>query len=267
MDPMLNIGIKAVRLASKVILQSIDRVDQLDIQSKGRNDFVTQVDKKAEELIIETILAAYPDHQILAEESGKSGQSERRSQYQWIIDPLDGTTNYLHQYPVFTISLAIMEKGQLIGAIVYDPTRDEMFTAIRGKGAQLNDRRIRASQTPNFASALIGTGMPDKDMKYLAPWTKSFQMLAPHVNGIRRSGSAALDLAYVACGRFDGFWEYGLSTWDLAAGVLLIQEAGGLVSDTEGKQNMLETGHIIAGNTKLFSKLQVIVKEHAKGIS
>ncbi len=266
MHPMLNIGVKAARLASKVILSSLNRVDELDIQSKGRNDFVTNVDKKAEQLIIETILEAYPDHQILAEESGASGQQEKKSQFQWVIDPLDGTTNYLHQYPVFSISIALIEKGQLSCAIIYDPTRDELFTAVKGKGAQLNDRRIRASQTPNFASALIGTGIPYKDMQYLEPWTKSFKMLAPHVNGIRRSGSAALDLAYVACGRFDGFWEYGLSKWDLAAGILLIQEAGGLLCDTNGEQKMLETGHIVAANGKIFNKLKIIIKEHAKSI-
>ncbi len=264
---MLNIGVKAARLASKVILNSLNRVDELDIQSKGRNDFVTNVDKKAEQLIIETILEAYPDHQILGEESGSSAQNDKHSHFQWIIDPLDGTTNYLHQFPVFCISIALLEKGQLTCAIVYDPTRDELFTAVRGKGAQLNDRRIRVSQTPNFASALLGTGIPYKEMKYLAPWTKSFEMLVPHVNGIRRAGSAALDLAYVACGRFDGFWEYGLSKWDIAAGILLIQEAGGLVSDTQGKQNMLETGHVISGNKKIFGKLQVIIKEHAKAIT
>ena len=260
MQPMLNIGIKAAREASRVILGYMERLETIDVEQKGLNDYVSLVDKQAEQAIIETIRHAYPDHAIMAEESGVSGESE----YEWIIDPLDGTTNYLHGYPVFSISIALRHKGVLEQAVVFDPTRDELFTASRGKGAHLNSRRIRVSQTPNFSRALIGTGFPYKDMQYMQPWLKSFQMLAPHVSGIRRAGSAAIDLAQVACGRFDGFWEYGLQPWDMAAGVLLIKEAGGIVSDTNGKHDYLQSGHIIAANPKLFKKLQTIVSEHAK---
>ncbi len=260
---MLNIGIKAAREASKVIIQNLDQVDLLEIETKGRNDFVTEVDKQAEQAIIDVIQYAYPDHAILAEESGKQGENK---EHEWIIDPLDGTTNFLHGYPVFAISIALRIKGILEVAVVYDPTREEMFTASRGKGAHLNNRRIRVSQTRTFANSLLGTGFPFKEMKYMAPWLKSFEMLMPHVSGVRRAGSAAIDLAQLACGRFDGFWEYGLQPWDMAAGILLVQEAGGLVSDMQGKQEMLETGHIVCANPKIFKKLQTIVKEHAKAL-
>lgn len=265
MDPMLNIAVKAARAASKVMLHSIGRLDQLKIERKGRADYVSEIDRQAEEIIIETIHDAYPEHGILAEESGISGD-KKKSDHEWIIDPLDGTTNYLHGNPIYAISIALRVKGVLQSAVVYDPSRDELFTASKGKGAHLNDRRIRVSDTRNFSDALLATGFPYNDMRYLEPWISSFRTLVPHVAGIRRNGSAALDLAQVACGRFDGFWEFGLKSWDIAAGILLIQEAGGFSSDMAGKLNMLETGHIIAGNHRIFAKLQTLVKEHAKGL-
>ena len=262
---MLNIGIKAARAASKVMLHNIERIDQLEIEKKGRADFVSQVDRGSEEIIIDTIRTAYPDHAILAEESGKHGD-QQQSEYEWIIDPLDGTTNYLHGLPVYAISIALRHKGALQAAVVYDPSRDELFTASRGKGAHLNNRRIRVSATSRLSDALLATGFPYNDMQYLDPWIGSFKELVPHVAGIRRPGSAALDLAQVACGRFDGFWEFGLNAWDIAAGLLLIQEAGGLSSDMKGQQRMLETGHVIAGNPRLFNKIQTLVREHARSL-
>jgi myo-inositol-1(or 4)-monophosphatase len=265
MDPMLNIAIKAARVASKVMLHNIERLDQLDIEQKGRADFVSEVDRQAEEIIINTIHSAYPDHGILAEESGISGDIDK-SEHEWIIDPLDGTTNFLHGLPVYAVSIGLRVKGVLQTAVVYDPSRDELFSASKGKGAHLNDRRIRVSDTRTLSNALLATGFPYNEMKYLEPWLGSFKALVPHVAGIRRAGSAALDLAQVACGRYDGFWEFGLNPWDMAAGILLIQEAGGFSSDMKGRQDMLETGHIIAGNPKLFGKLQTLVKEHAKSL-
>jgi len=265
MDPMLNIAIKAARIASKPMLHNIERLDQLEIEKKGRADFVSEVDRQAEKIIIDTIHSAYPDHGILAEESGVSGDKDK-SEHEWIIDPLDGTTNYLHGLPVYAVSIALRVKGVLQTAVVYDPSRDELFSASKGQGAHLNDRRIRVSNTRRLSDALLATGFPYNDMQYLEPWLGGFKALVPHVAGIRRAGAASLDLAQVACGRYDGFWEFGLKSWDIAAGILLIQEAGGFSADMQGKQEMLESGHIIAGNSKLFGKLQALIKEHAKGL-
>ena len=265
MDPMLNIAVKAARAASKPMIHNAARLDQLEIEKKGRADYVSQVDRQAEEIIIQTIQEAYPDHGILAEESGVQGDKEK-TEHEWIIDPLDGTTNYLHGYPVYAVSIALRVRDVLQVGVIYDPTRDELYSASKGKGAHLNNRRIRVSNTRRLSDAMLATGFPYNEMKYLEPWIGSFRTLVPHVAGIRRAGSAALDLAQVACGRFDGFWEFGLNSWDIAAGILLIQEAGGFSSDMSGKQNMLGTGHIIAGNPALFSKLQILVKEHAKSL-
>ncbi len=265
MDPMINIGVKAARAASKVMLHNVERLDQLQIEKKGRADFVSEVDRQAEEIIIETIKGAYPDHAILAEESGTQGD-RTQSDHEWIIDPLDGTTNYLHGLPVYGVSIALRVKGVLHAAVVYDPSRDELFTAARGKGAHLNNRRIRVSETARLSDALLATGFPYNDLKYLDAWIGCFRTLVPHVAGIRRAGSAALDLAQVACGRYDGFWEFGLNAWDIAAGLLLIQEAGGFVCDARGKQEMLTTGHVIAGNQKLYGKIQALVRENARGL-
>lgn len=262
---MLNIAVKAARAASKVMIHNIERLDQLKIEKKGRADYVSEVDRQAEEIIIQTIHDAYPDHGILAEESGIQGDKDK-SEHEWIIDPLDGTTNFLHGYPVYAVSIALRVKDVLQVGVVYDPSRDDLYSAAKGKGAHLNDRRIRVSETRRLADAMLATGFPYADMQYLEPWIGSFRALVPHVAGVRRAGSAALDLAQVAAGRFDGFWEFGLKSWDIAAGIILIQEAGGFCSDTQGEQRMLETGHIIGGNPKLFSKIQTLVKEHAKSL-
>ena len=256
MHPMLNIAIRAARAAGNVIIRQIDYVQDISVNEKSRNDFVTDVDRKAEAVIIDTILKAYPEHAILAEESGHQGDSE----YQWIIDPLDGTTNFLHGFPQFAVSIALQHKGILSQAVVYDPLRQELFTASRGAGAQLNERRIRVSKRRHLNGALLGTGFPFRENARIEQYIETFRILFPVTAGVRRAGAAALDLAYVACGRLDGFWEFGLKPWDIAAGALLIEEAGGIVSSMDGKQNFLESGDIIAGNPSLLEELSKKIK-------
>ena len=252
MHPLLNIAISAARNASKHIIRYAERIDTLQVIEKHRNDFVSEVDQIAEREIINTIHKAYPDHGILAEESGAT---QKDNQYLWIIDPLDGTTNYLHGFPHYAVSIAIQIKGRTEHGVIYDPIRQELFTATRGAGAQLNNRRIRVSQRPNLEGALLGTGYPHKDMSILPAYLHSFGDLAKLCAGIRRAGAATLDLAYVAAGRLDGFWECGLSPWDMAAGALLIKEAGGLVSDFDGGEDFLSSGNIVAANLKVFKQM------------
>ena len=212
----------------------------------------------AEKAIVETLLEAYPDHAILAEEGGAQGQSD----YLWIIDPLDGTTNFLHGFPQFAVSIGLQIKGVLNLAVIYDPTRNELFTATRGNGAHLNDRRLRVSKQTRLQESLIGTGFPYRDFTYLDDYLKMFRELLPKTAGLRRPGCASLDLAYVAAGRYDGFWEAGLKPWDIAAGVLLIQEAGGLVTDFDGGENYMATGNVVGGNPKVFSQLLQVIQPH-----
>lgn len=251
MHPILNIAIAAARNASKIVLRSLDKLDSLNISSKGHNDFVTEVDKKSEEAIIQTIQKAYPDHAILAEESGVIGSHD----YTWIIDPLDGTLNFMHGHPHFSITIAVQYKNKTKHGVTYDPLRDELFYASRGTGAFYNNRRIRVASRKSFEGTLIGTGYGHKSLQNLPRHIAIEQALLPQAAGIRRSGSAALDFAYTACGRIDGFWEFNLSPWDIAAGALLVTEAGGIVSDFEGKENFLESGNVIAGNPKIFKAL------------
>lgn len=261
MHPMLNIAIKAARRAGDIILRYSDRLDRINIERKGPSDFVSEVDHMAESEIIDILHAAYPDHAILAEESGLQGEGE----YKWVIDPLDGTTNYLHGFPHYAVSIALMYKGELDQGVVYDPIRNELFTASRGKGATLNSRRIRVSNVHRMQNALISTGFPFKAIHRIDEWTEVFRGVLPRTSGVRRTGSAALDLAHVAAGRFDGFWEMDLSIWDIAAGCLLVQEAGGLIADFDGGQNHLSTGDVVAANSNLFGELLDIVKEsHAE---
>ncbi|MEX2524954.1 MAG: inositol monophosphatase family protein [Gammaproteobacteria bacterium] len=248
MNPMLNIGIRAARAAGDQIIRYMDRVQDLPVHNKGRNDFVSEVDRHAESVIIDTILKSYPDHSILAEESGEQGNGD----YQWIIDPLDGTTNYLHAFPHFAVSIALRVRGELSQAVIYDPLKQELFTASRGSGAFLNNRRIRVSQRKSLDGALLGTGFPFGDSDRLEEFIESFRAIFPMTSGIRRAGAASLDLAYVACGRLDGFWEYNLNVWDIAAGVLLVEEAGGLVGDLHGGSRHLESGDILTGTPKIF---------------
>jgi len=258
---MLNIAIRAARAAGNIIVRASDRIDELNIVIKADNDFVTQIDRRAEKEIIAILKNAYPDHSFLAEESGRHDGNE----YQWIIDPLDGTTNFLHGFPQYAVSIALKHRERLDQAVIYDPLRQELFTASRGAGAHLNDRRIRVSNRLSLEGALLGTGFPFKQQDYLQTYLQTFEALFPMTAGIRRPGSAALDLAYVAAGRLDGFWEIGLNTWDIAAGVLLILEAGGLVSDFSGDNQYLETGNIIAANTKVFKAMLQKIKPIVSG--
>lgn len=256
MHPLLTTAVKAARQAGKVIIRSLNQLDRLEVAVKGRNDFVSEVDHAAEEAILDVIRHTYPGHGILAEESGRR---EGRD-YEWVIDPLDGTTNFLHGHPQFAVSIAVRCRGKLAHAVVFDPLRDELFTASAGRGAQLNDRRMRVSKVRRFEDALLGTGFPFRSLVHLDWWLRSFRTLLTSTAGIRRAGSAALDLAYVACGRFDGFWEIGLSPWDTAAGCLLIQESGGLVSDLDGSQRHVESGNIVAGNPHLHPELLKVLQ-------
>jgi myo-inositol-1(or 4)-monophosphatase len=250
MHPMLNIAVRAARNAGDIIVRHLNRIDHLTIASKERNDFVSEADRQAEAEIIAVIRKAYPGHGILAEESGS--QRGDNDEFQWIIDPLDGTTNFLHGFPQFAVSIALKHKGRLEQAVVYDPLRQELFTASRGSGAFLDNRRIRVSRQTALTGALLGTGFPYKNQQHLDAYLNMFRALIVDTAGIRRPGSAALDLAYVAAGRLDGFWEIGLNAWDMAAGVLLIHEAGGLVGDLAGGHSYLENGNIVAATPKLF---------------
>jgi len=241
MQPMLNIAVRAARAAGNIIIRQIDQAHDLPASEKSKNDYVTEVDKQAEAVIIDTLLKAYPKHAILAEESGTRGKSD----YVWIIDPLDGTTNFMHGFPHFAVSIALQHKGKLQQAVIYDPFRQELFTSSRGDGAYLNDRRIRVSKRKNLEGALLGTGFPFGESANIDRFIKTCRILMPLTAGIRRAGAATLDLAYIACGRLDGFWEFGLKPWDIAAGALLIEEAGGLVSDIKGGDSYLESGNVL----------------------
>ncbi len=258
MHPMLNIAIRAARAAGDIIIREMDRVSDLDVDSKGKNDFVTEIDKKAEQIIINTIQQSYPEHAFLCEESGQQGESD----FIWIIDPLDGTTNFIHQFPHYAVSIALEFRGRLDQAVIYDPCKQELFTASKGKGAQLNNKKIRVSNKHNLEGALLGTGFPFRQGQEIETFLESFRRIHPHVAGIRRAGSAALDLAYVACGRLDGYWEYNLNPWDIAAGALLVQEAGGINSALLGGIDFLQSGNIISANPKVMkAMLQLINKK------
>ena len=260
MHPLVNIGIRAARRAALVITRSMTRLDSLDIASKGRNDFVTDVDRQAEQEIIATIRHVYPDHGILAEESGASGPSG--AEYVWIIDPLDGTTNFLHAFPQFCVSIGVQYRGRMEHAVIYDPLRTELFTASRGGGAQLDDKRLRVSKSRGLEGALIGTGFPYREnMRWLDSYLGMLKAVALETAGIRRPGSAALDLAWVAAGRTDAFWELGLSPWDTAAGSLLVVEAGGRIGTLTGAEYTLG-GDIIAGSPKTYEALVELLAPH-----
>jgi myo-inositol-1(or 4)-monophosphatase len=259
MHPTLNIAVKAARKAASIINRASLDLDLLKVQSKSPNDFVTEIDRAAEAAIIAVLREAYPEHAILAEESGEAGDTAN-AEYRWIIDPLDGTTNFIHGFPQYAISIAQTKNGVLEHAVVFDPNRNELFTASKGRGAYLNDRRIRVSKRTRLNEALIGTGFPFRQFDHVDAYLGMFKELTQKTAGIRRPGAAALDLAWVACGRIDGFWELGLSPWDMAAGVLLIQEAGGLVSDLAGEADYLTTGNVVAGTPKIFGQLLPIIQ-------
>ncbi len=258
MHPMLNIAIRAARSAGNIIVRSLQHVDHLEITTKGLNDFVTDVDRLAEQEIINAVQKAYPDHAILAEESGVQGDSDTV----WVIDPLDGTKNFLHGFPHYCVSIAIMVKGRIEHGVVYDPLRDELFSASRGDGAKLNDRRLRVTKRKELAGGLFATGFPFKYPQHLSAYMDTFNAVFPQVADIRRTGSAALDLAYVAAGRLDGYWEIGLEKWDLAAGVLLIEEAGGVVSDFTGGDNYYKSGNLVVGNLRLHKQILDSITPH-----
>jgi myo-inositol-1(or 4)-monophosphatase len=258
MHALLNIAVSAARKAGSFITRAVERVDTLQVDNKGYNDFVSEVDRRAEQEIIRVIHKAYPHHAILAEESGGHAGDDSV----WIIDPLDGTTNYLHGFPQFAVSIGVRYRDRLEHAVVYDPLRQELFTASRGAGAQLNDRRIRVSKAKGLEGALIGTGFPFREHRYLKTYLKIFEDVMRHTAGIRRPGSAALDLAYVAAGRLDGFWEFGLNQWDMAGGALLIQEAGGIISDMTGSTGFMDSGNVVAGNLRVHQALLDTIAAH-----
>ncbi|MGZ8136734.1 MAG: inositol-1-monophosphatase [Methylococcaceae bacterium] len=258
MQPMLNTAIRAARSAGDLILRSSDNVGQLRVDQKGKNDYATEIDRMAEREIINIIRTAYPDHAILAEESGQHEGND----FVWVIDPLDGTTNFLHGFPQYAVSIALKHKGKLQVAVIYDPMRDELFTAKRGGGAMLNSRRLRVTGQLSLKGALIGTGFPFKTDKHLDAYVGMFRSLTTECAGIRRAGVAALDLAYVAAGRLDGFWEIGIMEWDMAAGILLIQEAGGVVTDFSFNDNYLQSGNLIAASPRIHQLMYQLIEPH-----
>jgi myo-inositol-1(or 4)-monophosphatase len=255
---MLNTAVKAARRAGNIINRASRNLDVVAVREKAANDFVSEVDRESEEVIIRVLHEAYPDHAILAEESGAAGKSE----FEWIIDPLDGTTNFLHGFPQYAVSIALRHREQITQAVIYDPSRNDLFTASRGRGAFRNDQRMRVSRRANLRAALLGTGFPFRQMDHVDAYMAMLKHMMGHSTGVRRAGAATLDLAYVAAGWLDGFWEIGLSPWDIAAGSLMITEAGGLVSDLAGESNYLETGNIVGGTPKVFAELLKALEPH-----
>lgn len=263
MHPQLNIAVAAARAAARVINRGSLDLDTIKVATKQRNDFVTEVDQAAEDVILENLRSAYPDHYFLAEESGFSdakgnpGNAEdaKVADYVWVIDPLDGTTNFIHGMPHYAISIALMQRGMVTQAVVYDPNRDELFTATKGAGAYLNNRRIRVSKRIKVEESLVGTGFPFRQIGAVDRYMDLLKRVTMKAAGVRRPGAAALDLAYVAAGRYDSFFELGLAPWDVAAGSLLVTEAGGLVGDFEGESNYLFGDETLAANPKLFVEM------------
>jgi len=256
----LNIAIRAAMRAGDIMRRERNHLHQLKIETKAPGDYVSEVDRACEAAVVRTLLDMYPDHGILGEESGKSGNQD--SDYLWIIDPLDGTTNYLHDHPHFCVSIALRVRGVLQDAVIYDPLREELFTATRGEGAQLNDRRIRCSRAESISNALIGTGFPIRKKRQMASFMKMYTSFMSDAQDIRRSGSACLDLAYIACGRLDGFFELGLQPWDMAAGALIVREAGGVVVDFSGGDDYLNSGEVVAAPFKMIAPMLQQIKKH-----
>jgi len=259
MHPLLTIAVRAARRAGDVIIRASNQRDSLTIDTKQRNDFVTEVDRQAEQEIIQIIHKAYPDHAILGEEGGQIGDNE----VTWIVDPLDGTTNFIHGLPHYAVSIGIEVRGRLEHGVIHDPVRGEIYTASRGVGAFLNDRRIRVTPARSLEGTLIGTGLPFRDFTHAPAYYGMLQAVASKAAGIRRAGSAALDLAYVASGRLDGYWELGLKPWDIAAGVVLVQEAGGIVGNLSGEPDgFMDSGNLVCGNPRLFAALVRDIQPH-----
>jgi len=265
LHPMLNIAVKAARAAGAIINRASLDVDKVQVEQKGVNDFVTEVDKHAEAVIVETILQAYPGHGILAEESGRE-LGAKDSEFVWIIDPLDGTTNFIHGFPVYAVSIALAWRGVVQQAVVYDPNRNDLFYASRGRGAFLNDRRIRVSKRLRLADSLIGTGFPFRKGDNFKRYMKMFEEISQQCAGLRRPGAASLDLCYVAAGYYDGFFETGLSPWDIAAASLIITEAGGLIGNFSGEADFLYQREVVAGNPKVYGQLVGILTPYSRVI-
>lgn len=266
LHPMLNIAVKAARAAGAIINRGSMDLDLLKINTKSPNDFVTEVDQLAEEAIIDTILQAYPAHGILAEESGRE-RGNKSSDFVWIIDPLDGTTNFIHGFPVYCVSIALTFRGKVEQAVVYDPNRNDLFVASRGRGAYLNDKRLRVSRRTRLQDSLIGTGFPFRRGDNFQRYMKMFETLMPLCAGLRRPGSAALDLCYVAAGYYDAFFETGLSPWDIAAGSLIVTEAGGLVGNFTGEPDFMNQREILAGAPKIYGQLVPLLSPFTRVIS
>jgi len=265
LHPMLNIAVRAARSAGSIINRAALDLDVLKVASKGTNDFVTEVDQAAEEAIISTLLEAYPGHAILAEESGRQ-RGSKHSDYLWIIDPLDGTTNFIHGFPVYAVSIALAFRGKVEQAVVYDPTRNDLFYASKGKGAYLNDRRLRVSKRTRMSDALIGTGFPFRKGDNFKRYLKMFEEVMQQCAGMRRPGAAALDLCYVAAGWYDGFFETGLSPWDVAAGSLMITEAGGLVGNFTGEADFLYQREVVAATPRIYGQLVQMLTPYTRVI-
>jgi len=263
MHPALNIAVKAALRAGQIINRAALDIERLQVAVKSKHDYVTEVDRAAEAAIIETLSEAYPGYGILAEESGIAAPT-RKGGFQWIIDPLDGTTNFIHGLPQYAVSIALAKDGQLQQGVVFDPAKNELFTASRGAGAYMNDRRIRVSRCQKLGAALLGTGFPYREFARAEEYLAILRQLMQHTSGIRRPGAASLDLAYVASGRLDGFWEFGLSPWDMAAGALLITEAGGLISDVSGESGYMQSGEVVAGTPKIFPLILKTVRDGKK---
>ncbi len=254
---ILDTAKEAAVLAGKLLIQNYGKLSSSQIAQKSKNDFVTEIDKKSEKIILSTILKRFPDHGILAEEGGRA----EGKRYRWIIDPLDGTSNYIHQFPLFAVSIGILEDDRYLAGVVYDPLHKEMFWARRGAGAYLNKKRIRVSPTPKLATSLMATGIPFRARNRFDEYMDSLKKISLASAGMRRGGSAALDLAYVACGRFEGFWEINLSPWDIAAGAHIVQEAGGNVTDMWGKDSYLFGGDVLASNKLIHKEIQTITSK------
>ena len=263
MQPMLRIAVNAARAAGDIISRAYSDVDLLKIENKSSNDFVTEVDRAAEKAVISTVRTSYPEHRFIGEEYGVQGSKD--SDVEWIIDPLDGTTNFTRGIPHFAVSVAVRVKGKLEHAVIYDPIKQDEFTASRGRGAQLNGRKIRVSNRKSLTGSLLTTGVPftAQTLQHLDAYHAcSKALLERDSAGIRRPGAASLDLAYLAAGKYDGFWEMNLKIWDIAAGVLLIREAGGLITDLSGGESYLKTGNLVCGAPKVFREMLPIVKEN-----
>ena len=266
LHPMLNIAVKAARAAGSIINRAALDIERVGVTAKGVNDYVTEVDQAAEEAIIDTLLGAYPGHSILAEESGRT-RGAKHSEYLWIIDPLDGTTNFIHGLPVYAVSIALAFRGKVEQAVVYDPTRNDLFLASKGRGAFLNDRRLRVSKRTRLAESLIGTGFPFRKGDNFKRYVEMFEQVMQHCAGVRRPGAAALDMCYVAAGWYDGFFETGLNPWDVAAGSLIITEAGGLIGNFTGEADFLYQREAVAGNPKVYGQLVQMLKPYSRAIA